>query len=500
MEKIKVWMHNVKSVEEAVLTGKEMKAEDTQYGANEFAVDFLIRSGIWKHLLVKPVQGKENGKDWKKKAGIAILSELLHLGHLSKADKVIKDAKLMVELGFTFEEVDEAKGSGGGVIHRDTIRNYFKCVPCEKSIEEYYEFVNCMRRKRWIRGKTYAADGFEIEVYGKSYEGMGKVYDEEEKRWKYGYKMVMLMNVEEERERIVGFAIGPINSNERELLLKILEDLEKRVVKVKDIIDTIILDRGYWGYEFLENILSAKYHLNYVLIAKKSFTFVKEDMRDLIDSGRMEFMGRRLYNKTRKEWDEVKVAYAKDIYHGYVSKAQPYLGKVNVVVMKKMEKGEEKEIFYVTNRKVKDPLRIVELYASRWTIENQGFRELSQKWLIRIPGGRKMNSITARICLILKLYNAMKIMEMKHGKEWEKNKEEIEAWGERSYIGGQGIVIYSQNYFAPFTADKFKELIEKRTRMVTLAEERKLFINEIEKLKHYLPRDRVSELLKKLSL
>lgn len=493
---IKIWTHNIKSAEEAILSGEEIKEELTQYGANEFALDFLMRSGIWKQLLEKPVQGKGNGKDWKKTAGIAVLMELVHMGHLAKADKVIKDAKLMVELGFTFEEVDAAKESGGGVIHRDTIRNYYKSVPSENSIKGFYEFVNSMRGKRWIRGKTYAADGFEIEVYGKTYEGMGKVYDETEKRWKYGYKMVMLMNVEEDRERIAGFAIGPINSNERELLLKIFEDLEKHVGKVKGIIDTIILDRGYWGYEFLENILSGKYHINYILIAKKSFTFVKEDMRDLIDSGRMEFSGRKLYNKTKKEWDEVKVAYTKDIYHGYVSKAQPYLGKVNVVVMKKAENGEEKEIFYVTNRKVKDPLRIVELYASRWTIENQGFRELSQKWLIRIPAGRKMNSITARICLILKLYNSMKIMEMKHGKEWQKNKEEIEAWGERSFIGGQGIIIYTRNYFVTLTADRFKGLIEKRTQN----EERKLFIEEIEKLKHYLPHDKTMELLKKLSL
>jgi hypothetical protein len=415
------------------------------------------------------------------------------VGHLAQADKVIKDAKLMRELGFTFSEIESAKGKDKGVIHRDTLRNYYKAIPEKQSIREFYEFVKFMREKRWVRGRTYVADGLELEVSGhKDYEGIGKVYDDKEKRWKYGYKAVLLMNVAEERERLMGIAIGPINTDERQLLLQIFKDLEKYVDKVKNIMDVIVLDRGYWGYDFLQETIVKEYGIDYVIIAKKSFMFVKEDLRHMIDSHQIKFQERQLYNRTDKTWETVKVSFVKDLMHGYVSKKQPYQGLVNVVVMKHLEGKEEKEVFYVTNKKVpKNPLKIVQLYGSRWTIENQGNRDLSQRWLIRIPAGRKLNAITARICLILKLYNAMKIMEMKHGKEWQENKEAIKAMGERSFIAGHGLIVYSSQYFAAMSPRQYGKLIKTRTK----EEMKQKFKKAIEE---FLPPDKAKELLKKL--
>lgn len=500
---IKVWTPNFEVVEKAILERKEDEEILTQYGTNEFAVDFLRQSGLWDALLVKPERGKENGKDWRKVAGIAALLELLHVGHLAKAEKVIKDAKLMAELGFTFKEIETAGAGGKGVIHRDTIRNYFKAIPQEESIKEFYEYVNLLRQRRWNRGKTYVADGFELEVFGKTYEGAGKVYDDKAGKWKYGYKIVVLMNVEKKRERIMGLAIGPINSDERKLLAKIFEDLERYVDKVKNIMDVIVLDRGYWGYDFMQKTIVEKYGINYVLIAKKSFMFVKEDLRHLIDSKQIKFQERRLCNPGKKEDEDVKVGYVNDLYHGYVSKDQPYQGMVNVVVLLKTVKEgkgkKQKEIFYVTNKRITgDPLKIVKLYASRWSVENQGIRDLSQRWLIRTPAGRTLNAITARICLILKLYDAMKIMEMKFGQEWQSNKEEIKSWGQRSFIGGRGesVIVYAGNYFAAFTVKRYRNLIEIRTKKIT---EQELKENYLHNLKNLLPPEQFEKLKEKLS-
>jgi len=500
MTEIKVWTRNQEMVEAAILAGQEQDEAFTKYGANEFAVDFLRQSGLWDQLLVKPKQ-RENGKGWQKIASIAVLLELLHVGHLAKAEKVIKDGKLMTELGFTFEEIETASVNNKGVIHRDTIRNYFKAIPQEESLKEFYGYVKLLRHKRWTRGKAYVADGFDLEVYGKTYEGAGKVYDDKTKKWKYGYKIVILMNVEKERERIMGLAIGPINSDERKLLVKIFEDLERHVDKIKNIMDVIILDRGYWGYDFMQEIIVKKYKIDYVLIAKKSFMFVKEDLRHMIDSKQIKFQERKLYNPSKKEYEDVKVGYVNDLYHGYVSKAQPYQGKVNVVVLtKKVTKGKQKkikEVFYVTNKQLTgDPLKIVKLYASRWSVENQGIRDLSQRWLIRTPAGRTLNAITARICLILKLYDAMKIMEMKHGKEWQKNKEEIKAWGERSFIGGQSIIVYAEGHFAAFGSRQYKILIETRTKRITEERLKASYLKNLEKL---LPREQFKIVQQKFS-
>ena len=159
--------------------------------------------------------------------------------------------------------------------------------------------------------------------------------------------------------------------------------------------------------------------------------------------------------------------------------------------MKYMEGKAEKEVFYVTNKKVKNSLKIVQLYGSRWTIENQGNRDLSQRWLIRTLAGRTLNAITARICLILKLYNAMKIMEMKHGKEWQENKEAIKAMGERSFIAGHGLIVYSNQHFGTMSPKRYGKLIEMRTKQSLL--------KEIEELKTYLPRSKLESLRWRLS-
>ncbi|MBU0502019.1 MAG: hypothetical protein KJ811_02085 [Candidatus Margulisbacteria bacterium] len=236
-----------------------------------------------------------------------------------------------------------------------------------------------------------------------------------------------------------------------------------------------------------------KYGIDYVIIAKKNFLFVKEDLRHMIDSRQIEWQERQLYNRIKKENETVKVAFVKDLMHGYKNKEQPYQGLVNVVAMKYLEGKGEKEVFYVTNKKApKNPLKIVQLYGSRWTIENQGNRDLSHKWLIRIPAGRSLNAITAKICLIFKLYNSMKIMEMKHGEEWQENKELIESWGERSFIAGHGLIVYSERHFATLSPTRYKKLIEIQT-----TESMKQKFKDA--LKGYLPRDKADELLKKLN-
>ena len=99
MKDIKIWTQNREQVSDSILKGAEIEETLTHYGANEFAIDFLMHNGIWKQLMMEPKRGKNNnGKDWKKLSGMAILLELLPVGQLSYADKIIKDAKLMMEL------------------------------------------------------------------------------------------------------------------------------------------------------------------------------------------------------------------------------------------------------------------------------------------------------------------------------------------------------------------------------------------------------------------
>jgi len=107
---------------------------------------------------------------------------------------------------------------------------------------------------------------------------MGRVWDKKEKRYKYGYKLELLMNVTTTgRLRFVGAALGPINSDERALLISIFKKIEKHLGKgkVKEIIDSLTLDRGYWGGHLLWE-LKNRWGIDFVtLVRDDDLDFVK---------------------------------------------------------------------------------------------------------------------------------------------------------------------------------------------------------------------------------
>ncbi len=255
-EALKVWLRNEKEIEEAIINGEETQLVESDFGASELVIDFLKETGLWDILTGMPIKmEKNNGYPGKIILGILILKELMAIGKIAGAGKIIKDGKLMADIGFNLEKIKKAEKEDKGVIDLDTLRNHLKKIPQEDSSKAFYEHIRLLREKRWIRGHQYVADAVQLEVpYGETFEGVGEVWKKKEKRWKCGYKLELLMNVTTTgRLRFVGCALGPINSDERALLISIFEKIEKHLGKgkVREIINSLTLDRGYWGAHFL---------------------------------------------------------------------------------------------------------------------------------------------------------------------------------------------------------------------------------------------------------
>ncbi len=71
---IKVWLRNERQIEEAIINGEETQVVESDFGANEFLVDFLKRVGLWDiitGMLIK--MGKNNGYLGKVILGILII-------------------------------------------------------------------------------------------------------------------------------------------------------------------------------------------------------------------------------------------------------------------------------------------------------------------------------------------------------------------------------------------------------------------------------------------
>jgi hypothetical protein len=500
-EALKVWVRNEKEIEEAIINGEETQLVESDFGASELVIDFLKETGLWDILTRMPIKmGKNNGYPGKIVLGILILKELMAIGKLAGAGKIIKDGKLMADIGFNLEKIKKAEKEDKGVIDLDTLRNHLKKIPQTESDKAFYQHIEILRDKRWIRGHQYVADAVELEVpYGETFEGMGEVWKKKEERYKYGYKLELLMNVTTTgRLRFVGAALAPINSDERALLISIFEKIEEHLGKgkVKEIIESLTLDRGYWGAHFLWR-LKHKWGTDFV-------TLVRDDDLDFVEHVEYYLRGVEptfkerwitVKKRGREEKKKIKICGINGLSLRRYSKEgkEKDLGKVNTVIVYDEYKGKIRRRIYVTTLDAKaDPFRIYRLYKDRWTIENQGIRYLSQRWNLRDLAGRKLNSIQARILTVLTLYNAVKILEMKYEDKMEKLQKKMREKGERSYLSGCALIIYGRDkYYGIFSAVNYANLTTKKRNKEIARELEKMLTEKASKKK-------IGEFIKKL--
>lgn len=454
--RIKIYRLDDTFVREELIAGGEQHSAETQYNENDFFISYLKEIGLWKTMIGSRPEGlkQENGYPWEMLQQVGILHELSQAGRLIKVGPLISDGKLMASLGFNMEYVEKRFQEDKGVIHTDTLRNHYKRKGMSQSLKDFYEHVSLMREKKWLRGGIYVADGFKILVSGKSFEGMGKVWDEKTRSWQYGYKLVLLMNVEQGRERLVGAAMDAINVDERDLLRRILGDIKAHVCAPDKMIDLIILDRGYWGMDFLSEI-HHKWKLDFLIMAKKNLEIVKYEIPMVADN--LKWQKRIIKEKDRhKREQKRKVKVAK--YEGIGFKIQKEKGPMTAVI-EKDEKDTDSLTVFLTTQEVKEPVNVIKQYKRRWAIENEGIRELSQKHKIRELAGRKLNPIMARVVLAMMTYNALKIYKMKWQNRYEQMFDIMKKRRSDSWLKGKfQVVTYTQDRFAVFPISEFGKL------------------------------------------
>jgi len=465
MEKWKVWKREDNEVEKIMIKGGDAEVTMSAYGRNDFVIDFLMQSGLWGIMsdMYPDKLKKKNGKDWRAMNGVEIIRELANVHRISKCNKIIRDVRLMIDAGFNVEEIEKREKEDKGVVDTETFSNHLNRISEKSCNEAFYSYVKHIRSKRWIRGHTYVADAHEIIIpYGRKFEKIGKVGK------KYGYKLVILLNIEEDRERIIGFQIAPLQKSERKMLLEIIEEIEDKVTSIKDMIDVLILDRGYWGAKFIKTF-KQKYKVDVVTkVRDDGMNVVKEDIDLWLKEPDIKWYWRR---EERSRLGKIKVKYTYFEGLELLDKRGKLVTKINAVVAYEYylngdpvlnKKGKPRRMIYITTLPVKhNPYKIRKYYIARWIIENQGFRELTQDWEIDILAGRKLNTIRSRIAFVLMLYTAMKLLDMKHPGRWQEEAEQLKSRGEEGRMGGLGVIAYTNDgYYGAFTAKQYKRIIE----------------------------------------
>jgi hypothetical protein len=465
----RLWIRSEDAVRDAFKRGEECEMTPTGYAENDFILEFLISSGLWSIItgMVPDELKKDNGIPWRILNRLEVVRELAGVHRIEACHKVIRDTRLMLEIGFNPERINQRHAADRSVVDTETLANHLARISEASCQKTFYEHVRYMRQRRWLRGRVYVADAHEIIIpYGRQYEKLGRVGK------KYGYKLVIVFNNTEGRERIVGFKFAPLQTSERTMLLDIFTDLERHVCSLEELMDIIILDRGYWGAAYLKE-LNEDYGIDVVTRARdEHLNMVKEDVDVWIKSGGVKWCW---CEEERSRLGKIKVQYAGFSGIELMAKNLTVVMTANVVVAYEYtlsgerlrdEKGRLRpRMIYVTTLPLgKNPYKIRRYYISRWSIENQGNRELTQRWGIDILVGHKVNAMRVRICFVLMLCNGMRLLAMKHPKEWWQERDRLKRWGDGGLLGGLGIVVYTTDgHYGLFTGKEYTKMVIEAT-------------------------------------
>lgn len=475
------WLRDDPEVREAILKGKEVEVVATSYAQNDFILEFLMGSGLWEILVsLRPGKlHKENGKPWRAMNGLEVLRELIHVERIAHCGRVISDTRLMMIAGFNAEEIRRRRKRKGLLVDTETLGNHLARMNPPEVLEAFYRHVALLKEREWIGRGVYAADAHEITFpHARGWEGMGKVGEA------YGYKLVLLVRASPGGERTVGMAMGPLQVSEHRLLRILLRQLEEKVCPVRKLIDVLVLDRGYWGAEFLLG-LRKRFGFHFVTRAQHERLGLVKDVEGLMREA--EAAGpAQVIPEDRSRLGKIKVSLRGFEEIPLRNEKSKEVGQANMVVaLEYDEKGTRIReadgeirlpLYYVTSLPAKaDPYAIRKYYLQRWTIENQGFRNLTQRWSLDVAAGRNYRSILARTCFVLVLANAESILKEYFPGAWQEERRRLGTLGVPGLMGGEpALAAYTpRGQLGILETEDYGSLIRQHERAVFIEELRK---------------------------
>ncbi len=162
----------------------------------------MLLHGLWAAATeMRPSELKQdNGIAYSHLNGLECLREMAGLETPANCGPLLKDAYWMERIGFTAEQVEAGPVQEENIIDPESLNNHrarFREVDLEAGFLRHLAVIG---QKRWLRGGVYAVDGHDILIpYGKEYEGAASTGE-----GSYGYKRLVLLNVQEDCELVVG--------------------------------------------------------------------------------------------------------------------------------------------------------------------------------------------------------------------------------------------------------------------------------------------------------
>src|SRR5881409_1873212 len=211
-DSFRIWEKNRARVEQDIVEGRPFDAFVSERGRFDAMFDFLLRSGLWTAATEMRPSGlkKNNGISYRLLNGVECLREMAGIDTPANCGPLLKDSYLLERIGFTAEKIESRLAQDRTVIDSESLLNHldrFSEQDLEAGLLQHLEVI---RHKRWLRGGVYAVDGHDILIpYGQGYEGARRISE-----GAYGYKLLVLLNIQDDCELIVGYILGGLQESE----------------------------------------------------------------------------------------------------------------------------------------------------------------------------------------------------------------------------------------------------------------------------------------------
>jgi hypothetical protein len=472
----RVWEKDRQRVEQDIVEGLPFEAFLSERGRFDAMFDFMLQSGLWTAATQIRPSGlkKDNGIPYRLLNGVECLREMSGIDTPANCGPLLKDAYLLERIGFTAEKVENRLRNDRTVIDPESLLNHLGRFTAGDLEAGFLQHLKVIRGKRWLRGGVYAVDGHDILIpYGQQYEGARRISE-----GAYGYKLLVLLNIQEDCELIVGYILGGLEESEITLLRRMLARLNQTMGPLREWLEILLMDRGYWGTDlFCE--LNQDYGIDFVSrVRDEKLDLNGHIQRQMEEADRAwKSLEEERQFSGRKETQQVRVTALRPIT--LISDEKPYrqIGVNIVVAMQSHADGAP-----IRDKKGKDisrtdyitslaPGRYGEkvrgLYRGRWGIENQGFRSLSQTWDIDRPAGHSYGAVLARLVFVFMIYNARHLFEKesRHRPDYAEQLRQMRSYGPGISLAGAAIVVLTASGFSGvFTARELLKLQKQRLR------------------------------------
>lgn len=451
------WLKDPARVEQEILDGRPFRVLESERGCYDAMLDFLLHSGLWEAAAGMRPSGlkQDNGIPYRSLNGLECLRELACIDTPAECGPLLKDAYLMERIGFAAERIERRRAQDRNLVDPESLNNHLARFS-EADLERgFLAHLGVIRHKRWLRGGVYAVDGHDIVIpYGKGYQGASRISG-----GSYGYKLLVLLNLQADCELVVGYVLGGLEESEITMLRRLLARLNQTLGPLREWLKILVMDRGYWGTDLFYE-LKQDYGIDFVSRVRDDNLEINGPIQRQLEDPRCRWttLEEERQFSGRLEQQQVRLTALRPIT--LISDETDHEIAVNVVVavqshldgtpiLDKNGKDISTTKYVTSLRPGPYGVKVRRFYRNRWGIENQGFRSLSQIWNIDRPAGHSFGSVLGRLMFVFMIYNASHLFERqsRHRPDYAEHLRQLRGYGSGVWLAGAANIVLTESGF-----------------------------------------------------